>query len=68
MPEERVPADVFEIRYRCDECGEGFMQIRDDQKKIINPGEMLHVCSNCGYERVFSERYPDYEFVVKRKY
>ena len=68
MSEERVPVDVFEIRYRCDKCDDGFMCIREDQKIIVNPEKMLHVCSNCGHESFFSERYPDWEFVIKRKY
>lgn len=44
MPEEKVRVEVFHIKYRCDECGIGFLR---PTVQGVSIGSWQHRCPHC---------------------
>ncbi len=50
---ESTKIQMFTDKYRCDECGEGFME-RTGVVLTSNPPQYPHVCDKCGTEKTFT--------------
>ena len=56
MPIEKIETKTFLIRYRCDECGVGFMKWEHSNPSYLVAGDLAqwgHVCSKCGAKKNF---------------
>lgn len=47
---------VYEINYRCEECGIGCLE-RSGPMLLSNPPQYTHVCNNCGDTKTFKNKY-----------
>lgn len=59
MAEERYKVTPVGIRYKCDKCNNGYMEVVPNAPVYCtNPLQYLHKCNKCGNEERFTIKYP----------
>lgn len=53
---------IIMVRQRCDKCGEGYMET-DGNILCSFPPKFPHVCSNCGFKKIYRKKYP-YQMMI----
>ena len=62
--EELNPVRVFEVRYKCEACGEGSMVATKEPIEVLMtdppqyPDSYRHVCNKSGHEAMLPKQYP----------
>ena len=64
MAEEKYKVNTYEIDYKCDVCGEGYMRPTGESLLTL-PAQYPHKCSYCGAEMIVWEHMYPYT-VIKR--
>lgn len=58
MSEKRTPVQILQCEYICDRCGSGRMERVGAQTFLTDPPQYPYKCSECGYLKCSSKRYP----------
>lgn len=59
MAEERYKIEPIGIRYKCDKCGKGYMELKPGGMTYLsNPPKYEHICNHCGHIEKFTTQYP----------
>lgn len=67
--EERFEVRPVGVRYRCEVCNRGYMEVTNDSVFIpastLPPGPIMrpHVCTNCGAKLTLPGTYPRIEWI-----
>ncbi len=64
MSEERIPVTPYQVKYRCEKCGVGFMR-GTGESYMSDPPLYPHICDapNCSHMQTFKRTYPGVVFV-----
>jgi len=60
--EESIEVKVFEIKYKCDECNDGYLILNNDCTLLTHPAQYPHKCDKCGSTKHFTIVYPYYKY------
>lgn len=64
MPEVKIKKlHPYEIGYKCDKCGEGYLEFLNNGVLASNPPQYEHKCNICGYFKILPKKYPRIEYL-----